>query len=515
MRKSPGSRLLTALLTLTMLLCIHPATLAESDTFHSETPMEVTLLYSDNATFPFNPEWISLQEIQKRTNVTIKPIIVPNSDYGDKMKLVLNSNDIPDFLSMAEGIDPQFGLNGILLPISDYMDQLPFFRAAIEKAGVESEIENEKLADGKLYYMPGIRVEVPLYDGLAVRVDLLEKYGMDKPTTMDELYDFLLKYKEENPQSVPLTGRWSADAFFSFHAPVYGILNGSWTAPNGVYYDWYTNQYECTYTSERYKQMIMDLARFYEAGLLDPEAFSQSTDQWKAKLSTGISIAAHMWNGNDADIMAISPEYDIQMLPPLNAIEGIIGTTEPYSHLKHGWAMPAKAVNDPNFEKKLAFMDWMIHSEESTVLGHWGVEGVTFHYDEEGNKYWDDKIANAPGGAGGVTQPEYGLCINSLNPSTPEDYELSISLPYMLEVSAFVKENDLFGKVGPKAKFDADETEDLNLMVVPLLDYCTKREQEFIFGRADIEAEWDAFVQEVLRRGGQKIADMHNAKIAE
>lgn len=483
---------------------------AKPDSWISDEPIEFSMLYSDNAAFPFNEDWLILKEMTKRTNVTLKVNAVPESDFREKTKLLLSSGDVPDFIAVADQIDQAFALNGILLPISDYMDKLPYFSKAIEAGKVQGEIDNITQVDGKFYYMPGIRVAMPAYSGLAFRTDLLKKYGMETPKNVDELYQYLKKYKTENPKSAPLTVQLGFDCFMYFFGPVWGLQAG-WSADNGMFYDWQTNKFDYTYTNERYKEMLKYIAKLYAEGLLDPEAFTQNDDQWRTKLSTGVSVASYMWNGGDRQLNPIGqktfPDFSLEMSSPLSALPGITGTTEAYPQLKHGWAMPATAAKNPNFDKMLKFMDWMISSEEATILGNWGVEGVTFKYNDKKEKEWIvDNID---------TQKDYGLCNNSLQPSTPEDYELSISLPYMANVTKFNKENNLFGKVPPKAKFSVDEIEEAKLIASPLKDYCEKMQQQFIFGKKSIDKDWDAFVKEVQSKDVQKLVDMYNAKLSK
>lgn len=477
----------------------------------SDEKLTFNLLYSDMAQAPYNDEWIVVQEMEKATNVKLVANTVPDSDYVDKIKLVLTSGDQSiDFISKADQIDQQLILNGALLPVSDYLDQLPYLKAAIENGGVEEELNNITQLDGKFYYVPGVRETLPAYSGLAVRTDLLEKYGMEKPKTVDELYEYLKKYKEENPDSVPLTGSAGIDCFLHFFAPVYGVYAG-WSADNGLFYDWYADEFALTYTHPRYKEMLKYLAKLYEEGLFDPEIFTQSDDQWMNKMVTGKSIATYMWNGGDRKMNNMGPEstpdYHVEMSSPLSALEGIKGTTEPYPQLKHGWAMPADAVNQPYFEEKLKYMDWYLNSPEAVVIGNWGVEGVTFEYDENGQKRWlTDEIRMAP-------QAGYGFCINSLQSATPDDYELAESEPCMTEITAYNTENDLFGKVQPKAKLTVEEIEEASLAAGPLKDYCERMQQQFIFGELSVDDEWDAFVQETERMGANDLVELYNSTL--
>lgn len=82
------------------------------------------------------------------TNVTLKPTIVPMSDYSQKRSLLISSGDAPLVIPKTyPGEESAFVASGAILPISDYIDLMPNFKDKIEKWDMESELEGLRQED--------------------------------------------------------------------------------------------------------------------------------------------------------------------------------------------------------------------------------------------------------------------------------------------------------------------------------------------------------------------------------
>ena len=144
-------KLLALALTVAMILsCLSFAAVAETT---SEEPIKITLYYSDNATLPFQEDWLAVKAIEEEFNVDFTFEVIPIADYSTKVSLALNTGtNTPDVIlyQNTAGENGSLALNGALVPISDYSDWTPNFNARVEEFGLtDKEIEMITLiADG-------------------------------------------------------------------------------------------------------------------------------------------------------------------------------------------------------------------------------------------------------------------------------------------------------------------------------------------------------------------------------
>ena len=263
----------------------------------SEAPVKITLYYSDNATLPFKEDWLSVSEIEKQFNIDFQFEVIPIADYATKVSLALNSGaNVPDVIlyQTTKGENASLALNGALVPISDYSEWTPNFNARVNEFGLTDAVNALNLGDGKRYYLPSL-TDKPFYDGgLILREDFLEKNGLEAPKSFEDLYGILKAYKEQYPDSYPLTILAGPRVLYRMTMPSYGVSlgrNGA-SGTNTLSWDYADKKFFEGAVSDGFKQYITFFARLYAEGLLDPEmADPINGDVWSQKLATGASMA--------------------------------------------------------------------------------------------------------------------------------------------------------------------------------------------------------------------------------
>lgn len=156
--------------------------------FKSDKPLEFTMLYSDHPNYPYKEDWLLWKAIKDATNVSLKLTIVPMSDYTQKRSLLISSGQAPEIITKTyPGQEVPFVSSGAILPISDYINQMPNFSREIKEWGLQDLINSLKQADGKIYVLPGLHeINVPDY-ALAIRQDIFDKNNIPVPKSWDEL----------------------------------------------------------------------------------------------------------------------------------------------------------------------------------------------------------------------------------------------------------------------------------------------------------------------------------------
>ena len=197
--------------------------------YSSEDPLNIRIYLSDNATLPYKEDWLTFTEVQKRCNVNLDVEAIPIADYSTKVSLALNTGEnVPDVIlyQTTTGENASLALNGALVPISDYSDWTPNFNARVEEMGLQDDVNQLNLQDGKRYYMPSL-TDKSFYDAVSscVRITLRRRLR-SAPKTFDDLYEILKAYKQDNPDSYPLTILAGPRVLFRMTMPSYGISVG-------------------------------------------------------------------------------------------------------------------------------------------------------------------------------------------------------------------------------------------------------------------------------------------------
>ena len=473
--------------------------------------LQVSILYNDNPSFPFRSDWLVLNEIRERQNVELEFMVVPNDDYGTRMRILLHAGDAPDII-MPSGKETEFALNGAFLPISDHYALMPNFTALT--VGLERDMQNLYEMDGNLYVLPRLHEQGGYVAGLAIRLDILEALGLDTPTTMDELYHVMTVMKEAHPDSWPLTGFWGTSNLLTF-------LGRSWdfthiTEGFNVSFNWNDDRYEASATSSTYREMLMFINRLYEGGLLDPELMTQNLDQWTAKVTTGRSFMTFCWGDQLESINAVGMEHDpnfnMQLIHPVNASTQI-QFRQTFNYAEPIFAINSNVANRPDLERFITFVDWWLYSEEGVLLTNWGVEGETFVVQDDGSITFSEGLLNAPHGATKQAQIDYGLFTWQLCGKWRYDRYVEYMGPEAAIISDEMNRRGQFRSSVPAPMLSIYDIEHMQVLSAPIRDTVERATEAFILGQMDFYEDWENFVNDLNARGMQEIVDMHNSGI--
>jgi len=485
-------------------------------TDEKEEPIKISIYYSDNATLPFRDDWLTVTEAEKMFNVDFDFEIIPIADYSTKVSLALNTQtNAPDVIlyQTTKGENASLALNGAIVPISDYSEWTPNFNARVKEFGLEDAIEELKLADGKLYYLPAL-FDKPFYDGgLILREDFLEAKGLPAPKTFDDLYNILKAYKEEYPDSYPLTILAGPRVLYRMTMPSFGISlgkNGS-SGTNTLSWDYEKKEYFPGAISEQFRDYVRFFAKLYREGLLDPEmADPIDGDIWSQKMATGKAMATYAYYDQIGGVTAASniEGFKLQMYPPL---EGPAGAHhQPKSKTGSGIIFPAKTAKRPDFERLVRTIDEVFFSEEGYKLWSIGVEGITYTV-EDGKIKYTDEIVNAPEGIYKSMQIKYGCGSDVtqlvwINANEMTKYDENYSR-INAEVAAM---DDAIQNIPPTPLFDDLTAEEAATLQTPLADTFEVWIDAFLTGKKDIEKDWDTYVNEMKNLGIEEFCRIYN-----
>ncbi|NUT51642.1 MAG: extracellular solute-binding protein [Saccharothrix sp.] len=479
--------------------------------FKAGEPVEFDILYSDHPNYPIKDDWLFWQELRQRTNVTLKPTVVPFSDYEQKRSLVVGSGAAPAIISKTYPNQEQpFVASGAILPVSDYLDLMPHFKDKIEKWKLQPELNTLRQEDGKFYLLPGVHENVWQDYTLAFRTDELQRLGLRPPKDWDEVHAVLKAIKAAHPDSYPLSDRFEGKAILNYAAQVFGTYAG-WEYRNTQWQP-QEGKFVFTGTSPEHKQLVAYFRELVAEGLMDPESFTQKDEPAIQKFASGKSYAI------STNAQNLVNDYR----PSLAAIPGatVAKTTLPAgpkgdvmisTRLENGLMISSKAVESDKFVAMMQFIDWLWYSDEGREFAKWGVPGTTYDKDASGKRTLKQGIAfgGLNPGAPQHLQKNYGFQGGVFSYGGTTDLLESMFTDEEVAFQDELKRKEVL-PLPPPHPFTADERERATLWETPLKDAATQATLQFILGDRDL-ADWDAYVQEMAGKGTTQYLELVNS----
>jgi len=423
----------------------------------------------------------------------------------------MNSDHIPDvILKCWPDTIVSYIEKGLLLPISDYDYLMPHYKAYIEKNDLQDEIEKLRHDNGKYYLLPGYKRETQVQQWI-FREDIFADNNISKPETYDELFAALVSLKEKYPDSTPITASWGGAHLFSMVGAGYGIPSG-WSGDR--YYSYENDEWFFAPATDNFKEMFAFLSKCYETGILDPELFTQSNEEFIEKIENGKAFVTVTWITSGLDIWDDKlHENGISSgnWEPLPVMESTIGikALPPVETLKKGLVVSVDVAEKPYFEELIEFLDWAIYSEEGNDLTTWGIEGLTYENTHEGKKFLPNIIT--PNNKEGTIDMhgEYGFnaIFDLIENEEFEDYKKPA------DIVAFLNSSEEAGetlRLQPQLELSSQDSEIVDTINEKLLTYTNEARIMFIIGEMDIESDWNQYLEQMELLGYTIIENIWN-----
>ena len=478
--------------------------------------IKISLTYSDNPTLPFKTDWLTVQTVQEKANVELQFEVIPIADYQTKLSLMLNTQDnIPDVLlyQSTGGENAALALNVAIVPIADYADWTPNFNQTVEAFGLQDEVADKNLKDGKRYYMPSL-FDKQFYDGgLILREDYLTEKGLEAPKTYDDLYTIAKQYKSENPDSYPILPLVGARVLYRMTMPSFGVSLGQ-NAASGTWvlsYDYENKNYFAGAISDQYKEYLTFFNKLYAEGLLDPEFLGPiDGDAWAQKMATGQAMATWAYYDQIGGVESASTidGFKLNLYP---ALEGPAGAHhQPKSRLGAGPLFPAKTAERDDFEQVVRKIDEVFFSEEMSKIWNLGVEGTTYTMDGDKIVYSDD-ITSSPDGIYKTMQVKYGAGSDVTQMVWHFDREMTKYDENYAKINQEVAAmDDVIQPIPPTPLFDELTADEASTLQTPLADKFEVWASDFIIGNKSLDTDWDTYVNEMKDQGIETMVELYN-----
>ncbi len=363
--------------------------------------LSVWLVYGGTAVKDLN-DIKGIQKMEENTNVHINWTPVALNEINEKLGIMLTSGDYPDIIYAASSGYPGGISKGIEDGvIVDNMDELiraymPNYMNIIntsEEAKKEATDDSGKMTSLKVMVGTDTTIQSEgSYYGMAYRQDLMEKYNLEVPLTVDGWHDVLVKAKDAGIE-IPFELQKNGGSYLSL---AWGVNTNS------------RNYFQVDGDTVVYAPMLQGfgdyletMRQWYSEGLIDPNFTSWDImananyvqDNKVLLYSTWVSaVCAHgllnfgQITNEEAYLQALGQPVLNEGDKPIQCFRRVIAKDPIYI---------TTSCKNPELAAK--WLDYQ-YSDEGCFLNWYGTEGESWTYGADGTPQFTELITNNPDG---------------------------------------------------------------------------------------------------------------------
>ncbi len=346
--------------------------------------------------------------IAEKPGAKVKETWLTGQTASEAVGTIVAGGEYPDFIDGGDAMKTLYDA-GALVAWDDYIDKYP----NIKEYYSDEEWDKFRQDDGHIYWMNQFnniygedKTTTHNDEAFWVQARVLEWADYPQIKTLDQYFDLLTSYAEANPtmedgtKNIPYTILCEDWRYFCLeNAPQFldGYPNdGSVIVdPEGPT----IVDYNTTDTAKRYFQKLNEE---YHKGNVDPESFTQTYDEYIAKLSTGAVLGmCDQWWDFAFDVHDVFKQQGLDTIGcnyvPLGltideGMENQWHTTGGTLNVASGLGITTSCQDvDAAFQFVNDLLGQEVHD-----LRYWGVKGVDYEVDEEGMFYrTEDQRMNA------------------------------------------------------------------------------------------------------------------------
>ena len=444
--------------------------------------------YADMPTLPL---------IEEATGVHMEFIECSDSAAYEQFNLTIASGDFPDLMTMdyfPGGVEAAYE-DEVIVDLTDLVDEhMPNYMALVDTMD-DYTLKSIYTDDGRILRIWTLASNVVSEQGLSYRSDWAEEFGMSAPVTVDDMFEYLSAVKDKYNCTYPI---------FIDNSGVLEGFTGAFGTP-GVNLGWTDlgmmmdgDTVVSTLTDEHFKNYIIGFNKFYKAGLIKDDFYSESygPDYINSYVSND-QCAVTSIRGDKFPTMkeaAISPTFRFEAMAPMVENEGdTYKFRMKTSYTGMGNMSITTGCDDP--EMALEFMNWF-YTWDGYMVTNYGEEGVCFEYDENGDPVYTDFIVNNPDGYNAMNLR------NMYTNPVFNNYTNATAIFYTydeVELSAF----DVWNNNGtdecsmPTLSLTTDENTEYANIATTVYTYATEQILKWMIGEEELTDEsWNNYVDQ-------------------
>jgi putative aldouronate transport system substrate-binding protein len=327
------------------------------------------------------------------TGVDFEVTFATGDEYTTKLNLLAAAGNLPDYFDVDLQTLNRFAADGLIIPLDDYLKDMKNYK----KFARSSDLEAARF-QGKTFGFPnGFRPEPinqPAVSTLNIRMDWLEKLKLKIPETLDELYEIIKAFTNNDPDGNSKNDTYGlgSDKSGNFDA-IFGAFG-----INPTFYHLRDGQLKSGSVLPETKEVLALLQKWYKEKLIDPEFMIIDSNQKEEKV---INSKLGVYTGTSWNLDPVSPFFKtfkataptakLDSIAPPKGPKGSRGVPEiaPGNGLMNAISTKTK---DP--ERWVKFLDAALDTPGEEPFAGSGVPGVDYIFDKAQNRFSFPKSAD-------------------------------------------------------------------------------------------------------------------------
>ncbi|WP_376878269.1 extracellular solute-binding protein [Albirhodobacter sp. R86504] len=506
-------RSLTLAAAIMMGTAITSPVFAADDAKISDEPLNLSIHLHWARAQKYNDAYPVELAAREKTNIFLNDATIGanTTDSQEAFNLLLASGKMPDIVGGARIKDNvnQYGPQGAFLPLNDLIkEHAPNLQAFFDAH--PDLLKAASAADGNLYYVPYFP-DGKFGRGYFIRQDWLDKLGLKAPENVDEVKAVLEAFRDQDPNG---NGKKDEIPYFVRQWEELIRLVTLWdgrSTGSDTYHDFMVQDDAIVhpYALDGYREGMKNIAQWYKEGLIDAEVFTRGSSARDYLLSEDLGGMTHDWFASTAgyndSLQEKVPGFSFVAFVPPASVSGVRMEEHRRIAIKpEGWAIGY--ANEHPVETIKYFDFWF--SPDGRNMSNFGVEGQ--HWDMvDGKATFKPEILNNGQAvnsqmyeAGAQILRGYWMDYNYEVQWTGEEALKGIELyeqgDYLIDdflgVSFNVEEQAVYDKFWPSIR-----------------TYMLERQQAWILGSGDVEADWDGYISTLNKMGYDQVVEVMTA----
>ncbi|WP_171650961.1 extracellular solute-binding protein [Paenibacillus foliorum] len=458
----------------------------------AKAPVDISLMMAFFSKEPPRSD-AAIKKIEEYTNSKLNITWVPNNGYPEKLNATIASGSlpkvmvIPDMKASVVVNSVKSGMFWELGPLlKDYPNLSKLNATALKNTAI----------DGKMYSLP--RERVLARNGIIIRKDWLDNLGLKEPKTVDELYNVIKAFAQNDPDKNGKndTAGITEDKSLNIFSHMLAVMGG------GNTWDDKSGSLSPVFASTEYLETMKFMKRLVDEKLMNQDFAinpNRDDDFNKGKIGIAFNPLDSSLSGSYAELRKLNPQAKLTVISRIDGPKGpkVMGG----SGFNGGFMIPKTSVKtEAELKDVLTFMD-KIMDPKMRELFTWGIEGKHFKK-ENGAFVFTDKNAYVE-----EVDPLTQLVFIGYNLLYTEQSQSELGKT----IEQMWKENESIAVMNPAipviSKTQVEKGKELDKVI-------SDAQVKFILGNID-ENGWKQAIEQWKKNGGDKVIEETSAEYAK
>lgn len=441
----------------------------------------------------------------------------PEANSTERLNLVMMEAELPDIIINLPMTDLlKYGESGAIIPLEDIIEtKMPNLKSELDKR--PSVIKKLKQQDGHIYHLPMLDEKTSGNIPYLVRLDWLNKLGLERPVTISDWENFWEKVKNtdlngngENDE-IPFSA-YEIERLRNF-CVAWGVVDDFYTDPNdngNIHYG---------PIEDKYKEALIWMKKMWDKGYIDPEIITTDYASFSSKMSQNniASLAGPlggMLASQNKTMSKIVEDFRLGATEPPKGEAGVqIHSNIDLMPRSQVGAVISKSCK--HIERVIELLDYL-YSKDGQILLNLGSEGKQFKYEND-KAVFTDTILNNPDGlspkqAIGTFTISQGIMpsvlLSAQTSQIDDEAALEAKEKYIIP---FLDESNKYIITG-STSFNTEDDAVRRATMADIDTYVDEMVMKFITGREDI-SNWENYVNHIKDMGIDKVIEIYQKSL--